>query len=66
MQGFRTGSDVDQTKAPANTRPATRVETLTVSQQGVTFDNGRLWFRPVAARRNALRIVAIGEPVQPR
>ena len=43
-----------------------RVETLTVNQQGVTFDNGRLWFRPVVDRKNALKIVAFGEPVQPR
>ena len=43
-----------------------RVETLTVNQQGVTFDNGRLWFRPVAARKNALKIVAINDLSQPR
>jgi hypothetical protein len=43
-----------------------RPESLFVNQQGVMFDNGRVWFRPVVARKNALRIVAINEPGQPR
>ncbi|MGE5200342.1 MAG: hypothetical protein ACM3H9_11935 [Rhodospirillaceae bacterium] len=54
--------DADMKKAIADAK----VETLSVSQQGVTFDNGRIWFRPVAERKNALKIVSIGEPVQPR
>jgi hypothetical protein len=41
---------------------AAKVETLVASQQGVTFDNGRVWFRPVAERKNAVKIVAINEP----
>jgi hypothetical protein len=41
---------------------AAKVDTLTASQQGVTFDNGRLWFRPVVEHKNAMRIVAINEP----
>jgi hypothetical protein len=45
---------------------AARPETLTANQEGVTFDNGRVWFRPVAADKNALRIVAINEPGQAR
>ena len=51
----------------AGTRKAiaeAKVETLSVSAQGVTFDGGRVWFRPVAERKNALKIVAIGEAVQ--
>ena len=42
------------------------VETLVASQRGITFDNGRVWFRPVAGRKNALKIVAINDPNQPR
>jgi hypothetical protein len=43
-----------------------RVDTLVVNQQGVTFDNGRIWFRPVADRKNAIKIVSINEPAQTR
>jgi len=43
-----------------------KVETLVASQRGITFDNGRVWFRPVAGRKNALKIVAINDPNQPR
>jgi hypothetical protein len=48
-------------KAIAEARP----ETLVASQQGITFDGGRVAFRPVAGEKNALRVVAINEP-QPR
>ena len=41
---------------------AAKVDTLVASQQGVTFDNGRVWFRPVAERKNALKVVAVNEP----
>ena len=41
---------------------AAKVDTLSTSQQGVMFDNGRVWFRPVAERKNALKIVALNEP----
>lgn len=43
-----------------------RVETLVTNQQGITFDNGRLWFRPVTERKNAIKIVAVNDPNQPR
>jgi len=43
-----------------------KVETLSVNEQGVMFDSGRVWFRPLAEHRNAIKIVAINEPVQPR
>lgn len=43
-----------------------RPEALSANQDGVAFDGGRVVFRPVSAGRNALRIVAINEPVQPR
>jgi hypothetical protein len=49
-------------KAIAEAKP----ETLSVNQDGVVFDNGRIAFRPVVARKNALRIVAINEPLQTR
>ena len=45
---------------------AARPETLSASQEGVMFDNGRVCFRPVAADKNALRVVAITEGAQPR
>ena len=41
---------------------AAKVETLFANQQGVMFDNGRVWFRPVVERKNALKVVAINEP----
>jgi hypothetical protein len=41
---------------------AAKVETLVANQQGVMFDNGRVWFRPLAEHKNALKIVAINEP----
>jgi hypothetical protein len=43
-----------------------KVDTLVATQQGVMFDNGRVWFRPIAERKNAIRIVAITDPNQPR
>jgi len=45
---------------------AARPETLSANQAGVMFDNGRVCFRPVAADKNALRVVAITEGAQPR
>jgi hypothetical protein len=45
---------------------AARPDTLVTSQEGISFDNGRVWFRPVASEKSALRVVAINEPVQPR
>ena len=41
---------------------AARVETLSANQQGVMFDNGRVWFRPVVEHKNAMKIVTINEP----
>jgi uncharacterized protein YbaA (DUF1428 family) len=43
-----------------------RVETLVANQQGVMFDNGRVWFRPLAEHKNAIKIVAINDPNQSR
>ena len=43
-----------------------KVDTLVASQQGVMFGNGRVWFRPVVERKNAMKIVAMNEPNQPR
>jgi hypothetical protein len=43
-----------------------KVDTLFANQQGVMFDNGRVWFRPLAEHKNAIKIVAINEPNQPR
>jgi len=43
-----------------------RVETLFANQQGVMIDNGRVWIRPIADQKNALKIVAINDPNQPR
>jgi hypothetical protein len=45
---------------------AARPETLSANQEGVMFDNGRVCFRPVAADKNALRVVAINEGAQTR
>jgi hypothetical protein len=45
---------------------AARPETLSASQEGVMFDSGRVCFRPVAADKNALRVVAITEGAQTR
>lgn len=39
-----------------------KVDALFVNQQGVMIDNGRVCLRPVAERKNALKIVAINEP----
>ena len=33
---------------------------------GVMFDNGRVRFRPLAEHKDALKIVAINDPNQPR
>jgi hypothetical protein len=43
-----------------------KVETLVANQQGVRFDNGRVRFRPLAEHKDALKIVAINEPNQPK
>ena len=43
-----------------------KVDTLVANQQGVMFDNGRVWFRPVAEHKNTMKIVAINDPNQPR
>ena len=43
-----------------------KVETLVANAQGVMLDNGRVRFRPLAEHRNALRIVALNDPNQPR
>jgi hypothetical protein len=54
--------DADLKKAIAEAR----VDALVADQQGVAFDNGRVRFRPLAGHKNALKIVAINEPNQPR
>ena len=54
--------DADMKKAIADAT----VDSVSANAQGLTFDNGRVWFRPVGQRKNALKIVAIGQPVQPR
>jgi uncharacterized protein YbaA (DUF1428 family) len=54
--------DADMKKAIADAR----VDTLVANQQGVMFDNGRLWFRPLAEHKNAVKIVAINDAAQPR
>jgi hypothetical protein len=43
-----------------------KVDTVLADQQGLKLDNGRVRFRPLPEHKNTLRIVAIGEPVQPR
>jgi len=43
-----------------------KVETLVATQQGVMFESGRIRFRPLAEHKDALKIVAINEPNQPR
>ena len=43
-----------------------KVDTVSANPQGLTFDNGRVWFRPVTERKNALKIIAIGDQAQPR
>jgi len=40
------------------------VDTLLADQQGIRLDNGRVWFRPLPDRKNAIRIVAINDPTQ--
>jgi len=54
--------DADVKKALAEAK----VDTLFANQQGVMFDNGRIWFRPVSGHKNAIKIVAINDPNQPR
>lgn len=54
--------DADMKKAIAGAK----VDTLVANQQGVMFDNGRVWFRPVVEHKNAVKIVAINDPNQPR
>ena len=41
---------------------AATVDTLFANQQGVMFDSGRVWFRPIVEHKNAIKIVAINEP----
>jgi len=54
--------DADVKKAIAEAK----VDALVASQQGVMFGNGRVWFRPVVERKNAMKIVAMNDPNQPR
>ena len=54
--------DADVKKAIAEAK----VDTLFANQQGVMFDSGRVWFRPVVEHKNAMKIVAINDPNQPR
>ena len=54
--------NADMKKAIADAK----VDTLFANQQGVMFDNGRVWFRPVVEHKNAVKIVAINDPNQPR
>ena len=54
--------DADMKKAIADAK----IDTLFANQQGVMFDNGRVWFRPVVEHKNAVKIVAINDPNQPR
>jgi hypothetical protein len=54
--------DADLKKAIAEAK----VDTVLADQQGLKLDNGRVRFRPLPEHKNTLRIVAIGEPVQPR
>ena len=46
--------------------PGDAVDALVANQTGVMFDGGRFWVRPIPAKKNALRIVAINEPGQKR
>ena len=39
-----------------------KVETLVADKDGISFDGGRVAFKPLAAHKNALRVVAINEP----
>jgi len=54
--------DADLKKAIADAK----VDTLFANQQGVMFDNGRVWFRPVVEHKNAVKIVAINDTAQTR
>jgi hypothetical protein len=54
--------DADLKKAIAEAK----VDTVLADQQGIKLDSGRVRFRPLPEHKNTLRIVAIGEPVQPR
>jgi hypothetical protein len=38
------------------------VDALFANQQGVMFDNGRVWFRPIVEHKNAIKVVTINEP----
>lgn len=50
--------DTDVKKAIAEAT----LDTLVAKEQGVMVDRGRVWFRPVAEQRNAIKIVAINDP----
>jgi hypothetical protein len=39
-----------------------KIDTLVATEQGVMFGNGRVWFRPLAEHKNAVKIVAINDP----
>jgi hypothetical protein len=54
--------NADMKKAIADAK----VDTLFANQQGVMFDNGRVWFRPVVEHKNAVKIVAINDTAQTR
>lgn len=54
--------DADVKKAVAEAR----VETAVANQQGVGFDSGRVWVRPMPEHKNALRVVAINDPNRAR
>jgi len=41
---------------------AAKVDALFANQQGVMFDNGRVWFRPIVEHKNAIKVVTINEP----
>jgi len=53
--------DADMKKAIAGAK----IDALSADQEGVTFDNGRVRFKPVPDEKHAIRIVALNEP-QPR
>ena len=54
--------DADMKKAIADAK----IDTLVANEQGVMFDNGRLWFRPFVEHKNAVKIVAINDTAQTR
>ena len=51
--------DADMKRAIAGAK----VDTLAADQQGVTFGDGRVRFKPVPEEKNAIRIVALNEPL---